>query len=490
MQSLALFHKGWGGALNLFWREQIMPAPPLYVLLGGGWMTLFGLSDLAIRGFSCASLIAGAAILWFYLRRRYGVWVTALAVALPFTSSAAITNNLSEGRFYGLYIAAVAVFVISILRSYRKASFRHLALQAVTAAMVVTCHVHGLFYVCLLTLIVLLLLIKGGRLRQALRIVVASGLGCLALLTWIFPLIAYSHALNFSIEFKGYVKELVMTYGGIIPLPGRGLLDALHDFSIHDSFLPLSFVGVIVLLLALFFLLKVPFASVQAEHSSTPSDTGLQLLIAAGLFLLPILLWIVAFIHPSMFVNRYLTPSVLWAPFVIAPLLNGESVARYLKGWLPLFLFALLLCNVVGTGIRGGNERSVLAKDIEQLGTGVPVVYNNFGDWAVFSRYAHRRDFLYIQDKDTALGKECLDSDKTSYYISQGFRHQGFEGVVDLPEFVKTHDSFLVVAPDNFKLLDVLFLNNPDYTSRMVGTFPPTLRYPSGAKVWKLERRH
>lgn len=490
MQSLALFHQGWGAALNLFWHEQILPAPPLYVLFGGGWMTLFGLSDLALRSFSCVSLIAGAAILWVHLRRGYGVWITAFAVGIPFTSAAAITNNLSEARFYGLYIAAVTAFLVSIQRSYREPNFKHLLLQALTSAMVVTCHFHGLFYVSFLTLFVLLLLLKQGKVRQAVWVVVASSIGCFALLSWIFPLLAYSHALNFSVEFKGYFKELLMTYGGIIPLPGRGLLDTLHYFNTHDSFLPLSFVGVIVFLLAIFFLLKVPCCSPQSDCSSTPPDVELQCLIATGLFLLPILLWIVLLIHPSMFVNRYLTPSVLWAPFIIAPILNRENVAHYIKGWLPLLLFLLLLCNVVGTGIRGGNERKILRQDIEQLGTGTPVVYNNFGDWAVFSRYAKKGDFLYIQDKETALGMKCLDSDRASFYISQGFRHQGFDGVVDLSEFVKTHDSFLVVTRDNFKLLDGLFLNNPDYSCQKIGTFPPTLHSPLGAKVLRVERSY
>jgi hypothetical protein len=489
MQSAALFQKGWTGALNLFWREQILPSPPLYVLFGGAWMTLFGFSDLGFRSFSCASLIAAAAVLWVHLRRGCGTWVTALAIAIPFTSAVAITNNLSEGRYYGLYIAAVAAFLVCIQQSYREPSFRNLAFQALAAAMVVTCHFHGLFYVSFITLLVLFPLLKQWKILQAVRVSMASGIGCIALLSWVFPLIAYSHALNFAPGFQAFLKELVLTYAWIIPLPGRGLLHALHPFHVHNALVLLSFLGGISLLLVLFRVFKEPLISAR-ESSPTPlPETRLQLLIACGLFFLPIMFWIVAFIHPNLFVNRYLTPSVLWAPFFLAPMLNSEIATSYLKGILPCLLFVLLLCNVVGTGLRGGDERAILAQDISKLGTGEPVVFNCVGDWAVFSRYAHRQDFLYIQDKETALGKGCLDSDKTSYYISHGFRHQGFDSVIDLPDFVKNHHSFLAVTPENFKLLDVLFLNNPDYSCKQIGSFPATMHYPSGAKVWRVEKK-
>ncbi len=101
------------GAMLSSTSDTINAAPPLYFILTWFWAHVFGNSPLALRLLSALALGAAVLIMFYVLRRVYGVLaaILAVAVALAFCDPALLAQA-TFARFHTLIVAEVALAIL------------------------------------------------------------------------------------------------------------------------------------------------------------------------------------------------------------------------------------------------------------------------------------------------------------------------------------------------------------------------------------------
>ena len=75
------------------------------------WANTFGSGVLSLRLYSSAAMCAALLVTWKTIRRYYGMWATAFGSLLIWGTSGTLLDQNAEGRYYGLYMLAVALAV-------------------------------------------------------------------------------------------------------------------------------------------------------------------------------------------------------------------------------------------------------------------------------------------------------------------------------------------------------------------------------------------
>lgn len=134
--------------------------PPLYYLLLDFWATLFGSSDLALRGFSLIAGVTGLILLFFLIKRMFNE--TAASLAVMFAAAAPyVVRYAQEARMYS-FISALLVgatlVLVKIAQQHPRGRRRllwWLAYAAIMAAALYTHYfsglllvAHALYYFC------------------------------------------------------------------------------------------------------------------------------------------------------------------------------------------------------------------------------------------------------------------------------------------------------------------------------------------------------
>lgn len=270
-------------------------APPLYHLLGRGWIALWGSDPLSLRLFSSVGMCAAFVILWITLRQAFGRTASALGALPVFGMSATLMTQNVEVRFYGLFLALTALAVFMTMKlavDDRPTRSRLIANALATAALVLT-HLYGGLYSVLLCGGLVASDFRRGRWRPASYASYAAG--WLAFLPWVPP----------------FLQQSGMTQGkSWIPMPTLHDLAASYQFGIR--WLPL------VILIAL---LLPPVARAGWRLGAESSDQRLRaenrsalLFVAAALLVAPVISFIVSLAVTPVFWHRYLMPaSFSWA---------------------------------------------------------------------------------------------------------------------------------------------------------------------------------
>jgi hypothetical protein len=138
------------GAMLSSTTDTINAAPPLYFILTWVWVHLFGNSELALRLPSALALGAAILIMFYVLRRAYGVVAATLAVAIAFVfCDPALLAQATFARFHTLIIAEVAVAILLYQRMMAwqgKVPVRLLAANCGIHACLVMTHYFGPLY--------------------------------------------------------------------------------------------------------------------------------------------------------------------------------------------------------------------------------------------------------------------------------------------------------------------------------------------------------
>ena len=171
---------------HLYWAIQhgADGGQPLFYTTAWLWVKAFGASVLSLRLYSCAAMCGALLVTWRCIRRVYGLWATAFGVLWMWGSADLLLDQNAEGRFYGLYMLAVAVAVDVYLRLAARATPTRLLLLYslfAQAALVLT-HVLGLFYSGMILLALVLFDALDGRFR--IKVYLFHAAGWLALLVW------------------------------------------------------------------------------------------------------------------------------------------------------------------------------------------------------------------------------------------------------------------------------------------------------------------
>jgi hypothetical protein len=127
--------------------DQINSAPPLYFILAWCWTALFGMSALTLRLFSAAAIAAAILVMYAVLRRNFGAFAAAAALAVSLLNPELLYQS-SQARFHALVVVEVAIAVVTyqrILETYQP-SIRSLMMNAAIHACMVMTDYTGFFY--------------------------------------------------------------------------------------------------------------------------------------------------------------------------------------------------------------------------------------------------------------------------------------------------------------------------------------------------------
>ena len=123
-------------------------APPVFYVVARIWSLAFGTSELALRSVSCLGFIVALAVMWTIMRRAYGTWPAAIALVTVFATSQSVGYQVAEARFYGLLTALVACAVYLYAHAVWTRAFtrRLFILTALTHVALLYTHPYGAIY--------------------------------------------------------------------------------------------------------------------------------------------------------------------------------------------------------------------------------------------------------------------------------------------------------------------------------------------------------
>jgi hypothetical protein len=171
MGALTLGQPTWSGVLK-FWHAGIDSSGIWYYVFVRPWVALFGIGELSLRLFSAVGIALSAAIIWITARRFYSILPVAASVAFVYSSTSALRWQLSNGRTYGVFMAASALVLYLIFRgedeSNRRPSLLFLLASFAAYTLLAGSHILGALYVGGFLGIQLLLDLAARRFRPTL----------------------------------------------------------------------------------------------------------------------------------------------------------------------------------------------------------------------------------------------------------------------------------------------------------------------------------
>ena len=308
--------------------DQCDGSPPLYYLFVRPWAALFSTHELSLRLFSSVAFCAAFALIWNTLRRAFDFWPSAVSLALVVGTSHVIRFENSNVRFYGILFALIslAVWLAVRLGERERPGPALLAANALTQGALVLCHPLGGIYGAA----ILAAVFAGDWLflrRTRLSVALSYPRRLAGAVLW-FPQILRQADLNGPTvgypvpEFHDLPGRVVWRQRFLSVVPAlcraRHLAGRLHSpprGNFHRT------------------------ARTFARRLPLQAGAGRQMLIAAALVSLPLLLWIFSRAVPSnpLFLARYVIGvSIGWAivlaqlsTFLFRPLeSSGERVGQ------------------------------------------------------------------------------------------------------------------------------------------------------------------
>jgi hypothetical protein len=443
---------------HLYWAIQhgADGGQPLFYTTVWVWVKTFGGSVLSLRLYSCAAMCGALLVTWRCIRRVYGLRATAFGVLWMWGSAGLLLDQNAEGRFYGLYMLAVAVVVDAYLRlAARSEATRSLLLYSLFAqAALVLSHVLGLFYSGIILLTLVLFDALAGRFR--IKVYLFHAAGWLALLVWA-PAIRASMAAG-----KPH---------GWIPVPSLSRFfdsyffwDYLPWLSVIQSHAPGFFfqicrqgVRAAILLPIAVVLFYTAGKLLRAERPFLPTAEDALLLVAFALLSMPIVLFVVSHLLTPVFVARYLLPSGIGVSIVLAAF--ASRLSSYVPDFLRpaqrlasmLIVLFLVTCPVSSALLRGPAADNPRFLDVERLDRMVPpdaaVVIGWQQDFDKIMRYSGKpgAHYYFLLDWPAALaGPPAYVLD---YHLLHAYRDAGYYSpkIQDGHAFLCSHSDFLVL---------------------------------------------
>ena len=274
-------------------------APPFYHLVAHGWSKVFGDGETALRLLTSICFAGALALLWATLRRVYGWRATAVGVLTIFCTSGLLLHQNAELRFYGLLtLLVVAAFALYMAAGRRKPGAGLLAgTFALHVALVMTHFFGGLFSAAIFGAAAVREIVRRRWWWQAPAAIAASWL---VFLTWLHPL-----------RIQADVGK--PRHWSVVPQ----LPNLLEMFQFDLALLPLILFAVVALAAVGRALGEAPAAVVDEERARGREDA---LLAAFALMTVPVITFVVSRIGTSVFVDRYMLPSIVAWGIVLAHL--------------------------------------------------------------------------------------------------------------------------------------------------------------------------
>jgi hypothetical protein len=443
---------------HLYWAIQhgADGGQPLFYTTAWLWAKTFGASVLSLRLYSCASVCGALLVMWRCIRRVYGLWATAFGVLWIWGSAGLLLDQNAEGRFYGLFMLAVAVVVDVYLRLADPSTPTRLLLlySLLAQAALVLTHVLGLFYSGMILLTLVLFDALAGRFRT--KVYLFHAAGWLALVVWI-PAIRASMAAgkphgwipvpSFSRFFDSYFFWDYLPWLSLVQRHAPEFLFQICRQGVRAAImLPIAVV--------LFFTAR---KLLRAERSFSPTAEDALLLVAFALLSMPIVLFVVSHLLTPVFVPRYLLPSGIGVSIILAAFASRLSlyvpcslrvVQRTVSVVVVLFLVTCPVSSALLRGPAAGNPRFLDVERLDQMvSPDAAVVVGWQQDFAKIMRYSRKPEahYYFLLDWPAALaGPPAYVLD---YHLLHSYRDAGYysQKIQDGHAFLCSHVDFLVL---------------------------------------------
>lgn len=380
------------------------------------WFKVFGASVFAFRLYSQVCFGIAFLLNWFTMRRFYSTGVVAFASLSVWLVSPALVQHMTEGRFYGLLMAAVAaaIWLAAAADRLKKIPAWFYFAVFLVHALVVTSHVLGVAY----SFFVLCSMVALDRLRRRWRPL----LYLCAALPWLL-LIPSRPAIQASARVgKPYfwtqqpgLREFLTNYTGFTVTLG-------------------AVIALLLLLVGIGLLSRRRLASTlrRAWNQRTPIYVSTALF-----FTIPVIFYAEGFFGPALCVSRYLQPVALATSFLVAELiylgigLLPNKVRSTRPVWVlcwALFLVALGAYDFVYRPRHTTLQKDYTAILTSRLPRGVPIVCEDaFGFTELIGRqHDSPVKYTYLLDWSNSLAKDAPRLEVTQYHLMDNWRKVGY----------------------------------------------------------------
>ncbi len=364
-----VLHPGtWRGFLAR-WRGGLDSSGFWFYALAQPWEWIFGRSELSLRMFSAAGVSAAAALTWAAARRFYSLPIVAVSTALIFLETLSLRWQLSNGRSYGLMLAAVALVILLVVLGETRRRPSPLFLVGTFAAygLLVGSHILGILYAGSLLAMQLALDLRSRRLRPALYGSATLGI-----------------ALMGALSLANIQSTLAVGKPSFwTPRP------MLRDLLLRTDFTkgPVRTTLVILSLLALL-------------HLRYRSERRPAYFLMTGFLALDLFAFAISRVGTSIYIDRYLLPITLALVFLSAELLtqirDASAPRPGLRAVLPLV--AVIVFGFINRPrpkdfpLPGPDYTDAL---IAKLPPGLPVVFDDVATFVEMEYYHHGQPYLY-----------------------------------------------------------------------------------------------
>jgi hypothetical protein len=302
------------GAMLRSTTDTINGAPPLYFVLTWLWTGVLGNTALTLRLFSAVATAAAILILFVVLRRPYGVLASALAVGLAF-ADADLSYESAEARFHALFVAEVALGILLYQRMVAgPAPTRLLLLNGLAhACMALTSYIAPLYCGAIFCATFFGCRLRGFSPKHACYSIAA---GWLVFLPWI-PV------------FRRHFRMSKPSFW--VPVPELGHLRHYAEGYLTREFL------IYAALLLVFAGIASGLATVHGgrlRRLGARAKEAPLLLLAAFFLAMPFVVYLLSIRkgHPSIFLTRYMLPTLLGWVILWAHLAHRAFLPRHALG--------------------------------------------------------------------------------------------------------------------------------------------------------------
>jgi hypothetical protein len=440
--------------------DKLNNSPFAYFGLGWLWGKAFGVTELSLRLLSSIGFSIAAILMWTVLRRAYSFWATTFGCLGVFCTSGVVFTQNADARMYGLFVAgfALTILLFDRLAAEERPPVGLLVLNGFANALVVHTHLLGLFYSGAVALAFSLSeLRRGGWTVRSL----ARRLG-----VFVSFFVAWASFLFYLPSFL--VQADATSPYGWIPRPILSDLTSMVTNSSVSLVNPQVFVLLFVVAGAREILLdRAPVGAIAAQIGpDSRSDKWHLICLAAILVLLPAAVWVLSLLAIPIFYPRYLIPSALGWTILLASgaqrLVAGHTELTSLpKGtrdcWALVLISAsaVLLALPLIYAITFHTEPLPGSSDNVYGHQSLPIVVQDKDVFMVRHYYSRTTGrYFYVLDWDSAntsaSGRFGIQAYKHMDAFRRAFPSEFGAQVVNSDEFLKSHDTFLVLTDADY----------------------------------------
>lgn len=414
-------------------------APPLLHLVTWPVTQLFGTSPVAVRSVALASVALATILLYFLLRRRFGMAASGAGV-LALLSNSLVIRHAFDARFYGPWLLFGVAFAWAAGMDSGKPSRRRDVLVGLFAVCLCTLHWFGVTSLALL--VAGAFLTQWPRWREGLRLVAPSIAGPIALVLLL----------------PAMFRQLSHSGDALLWVPHLNTSQVMQMAQLFWIRLPIA-AALALLLIDRVLPRLMGHDRPVARIGTALRDPGIAALVAA--VLMPFVLIVITLVLEPVMVPRYAIVAALATAPVVA--LAFETLGRVGKAALAL-VFALFVIGFADREVRQVrysesvlDEYETALREVHQINPSLPLVFQSYFVLYPVDGNARRQSIgrvLELSDAaldsmypDSALiaEKSRLKTDRTMVRLHEsGF---GFPRVVTMDQ-LRTEPRFVLMARD------------------------------------------